>query len=206
MIRILIADDHAIFRQGLVELLAGERDIAVTASASGGKEALALSRSLRPDLMILDISMRDLDGLEVARTIREEGLPVKVVILSMHKDPLTVRKAFDLGVEGYVLKDEAFTDLAYAIRSVARGMRFFSPPAMSLLSTALEGRDRELLSPREKDVAGRIARGFTIKEIAADLGIGVKTVETHRQRIMDKLGCRKSAEIAAYAVKAGLVD
>ena len=110
-----------------------------------------------------------------------------------------------LGVEGYVLKDEAFNDLSYAIRSVFGGSRFFSPRAMSAFSSSGDGLGRGPLSPREREVAVRIANGMTTKEIAADLGIGVKTVETHRQRIMEKLGFHKAAEIAAYVVKSGLV-
>lgn len=205
MIRVLIADDHVIFRQGLFELLAGEKGIVVAGSASGGKEAVDLCRSLRPDVLVLDVSLPDLDGFEVTRRIRAEGMPVKVTMLTMHRDPDTVRRAFELGVEGYVLKDEAFNDLSYAIRSVFGGSRFFSPRAMSAFSSSGDGPGRGPLSPREREVAVRIANGMTTKEIAADLGIGVKTVETHRQRIMEKLGFHKAAEIAAYVVKSGLV-
>ncbi len=202
MTRVLIVDDHAIFRQGLAELLAGDREFTVAGTAADGEEALAFARSLRPDLVLLDISMPGLDGFAVAeRLLADKGRP-RVLLLSMHKDPVSARKAFDLGVDGYVLKEEAFSDLLYALRAVLKGHRFFSPQVMNALSTHQE---RSLLSPREREVAVLIARGETTKEIAASLSVSVKTVETHRQRIMEKLGCHKAAEVATWAVKAGLL-
>jgi DNA-binding NarL/FixJ family response regulator len=206
MIKVGIADDHAIFRQGLSELLSGDGRVRLAGTASDGREALELARSLGDGVLILDISMPVMDGLEVARKVRDEGLPVRLVLLSMHNDPVVVRKAYELGVEGFVLKEEAFGDLLSAVETAWRGSRFFSPKALALLAGGdIEG-PRDPLSPREREVAARIAKGLTTKEIAEALSISPKTVETHRQRIMEKLGFHKAAEIAAYAVKTGIAD
>jgi DNA-binding NarL/FixJ family response regulator len=205
VIRVLIADDHPIFRKGLAELLAGDPSIEVAGMASDGEEALSLARSLAPDLLVLDISMPKLDGFAVAGRLREEGAVARVVMLSMHKDPASVRRAFALGVGGFVLKEEAFSDLMYAISAVARGQRFFSPAVQGFLGEEGKGGGGGGLTPREREVAELIALGRSTKEIASELAISGKTVETHRQHIMEKLGCRKATEIAAYAVKAGWV-
>jgi DNA-binding NarL/FixJ family response regulator len=203
MTRVLIADDHTIFRQGLAELLAAEETIQVSGTASDGRETISAVKSILPDVLILDLSMPHLDGFEVVRRLRAERLPVKIIILTMHKDPATIQRASELEVDGYVLKEEAFDDLAYAIRTVASGRTFFSP---SVVASASRGgpADASPLSPRERQVVGCIARGLTTKEIADQLGISVKTVETHRQRIMEKLDCHKATELVLYAVKAGL--
>lgn len=186
-------------------MLAGAPGLSVEGSASDGVGALELARSLGAGVLVLDISMPGPDGLEVAGRIRDEGLPVKVILLSMHDDPAIVRKAFEIGVHGFVVKEEAFDDLLTAIRTAARGGRYFSAKALPLLAKTREEPGVPRLSPREKDVASRIGRGHTVKEIAASLGISPKTVETHRQRIMEKLGCRKSTEIAVYAARKGML-
>jgi DNA-binding NarL/FixJ family response regulator len=205
MTRVLIADDHAMFRQGLSELLGGKEGIVVAGTAKDGTEALSLTSSLRPDVVILDISMPDIDGFEVARRIRELRLGVKVLVLSMHKDTGSIRRALDLGVDGYILKEEAFDDLARAIEVVAAGGRFLSPPVRSAANRQAGEPVREALTARERQVVALIAEGRSTREIAEALGIGTKTVETHRQHIMDKLGFRKTAQIAVYAIKEGLI-
>lgn len=205
MIRVVIADDHAIFRQGLAELIGQDSAFEVVGLAADGKEALKLAKSLRPDILILDITMPGLDGFQVAERIGQEKLGVRIVFLSMHKDTLSVRRGKAVGVEGFVLKEEAFDDLLYALRAVARGDRFLSPGAQAVLEGGPETGERAI-TPREKEVAVMIARGMSTKVIAHDLGISVKTVETHRQRIMEKLGCHKATEIAAYVVKMGWVE
>jgi DNA-binding NarL/FixJ family response regulator len=202
MTRIVIADDHQVFRQGLAELFTDDPGVTLVGMAADGAEALELARRLRPDVLVLDISMPALDGFQVARAIREEELPVHIVLLTMHKDAVNVRLALEAGVEGYVLKDDAFEQLAAAVAAVARGGRFFSPVALAGLSPS-EGEG--VLSPREREVVALIAGGKSTREIADTLGISVKTVDTHRQRIMLKLGFHKAAEIVHYAVKAGLV-
>lgn len=206
MIRVLIADDHAIFRQGLSELLSGKAGISVAGTARDGSEALSLASSLRPDVMILDISMPVMDGYEVTKRIRELNLDVKVLVLSMHKDSGSIRRALDLGVDGYILKEEAFDDLAKAIEVVLAGGRFLSPPVRSIANRLVDDPEKEPLTARERQVVSLIAVGKSTREIAEELGIGVKTVETHRQHVMEKLGFRKTAQIAVYAMKEGLVE
>ncbi|HEY3491077.1 MAG TPA: response regulator transcription factor [Candidatus Deferrimicrobiaceae bacterium] len=206
MIRVLIADDHAIFRQGLSELLSGREQVLLAGSARDGSEALSMTRELRPDVLILDISMPVMDGFEVTRRIRAEGLPVKVLILSMHKEASSVRRALESGADGYMLKEEAFDDLEQAIASIVGGSRFLSAPVRAALSGSGNGEMQETLTPREREVVSLIAAGKTTREIAVQLGIGVKTVETHRQHVMDKLGFHKTAQIAIYAIKEGLAE
>lgn len=202
MTRIVIADDHKVFRQGLAELFSEDPSVSVVGMAGDGHEALALARSLRPDVLVLDISMPGLDGLQVAGAIRRENLPVRIVLLTMHKDAVNVRLALEARVEGYVLKDDAFEKLAAAVAAVARGERFYSQVALA----GLAPEDAEgVLTPREREVVALVAAGRTTREIAAALGISAKTVETHRQRVMQKLGFHKAAEIVQYAVKMGLV-
>ncbi|HEY5995570.1 MAG TPA: response regulator transcription factor [Candidatus Deferrimicrobiaceae bacterium] len=205
MTRVLIADDHAMFRQGLSELLGAKEGIVVAGTAKDGAEALSLASSLRPDVLILDLSMPDIDGFEVARRIRELGLGVKVLVLSMHKDSGSIRRALDLGVDGYILKEEAFDDLARAIEVVRAGGRFLSPPVRSAANRIVGETGPEMLTARERQVVSLIAAGKSTREIAEELGIGVKTVETHRGHIMEKLGFRKTAQIAVYAMKEGLI-
>lgn len=202
MTRIVIADDHKVFRQGLAELFSEDPSVSVVGMAADGPEALALARSLRPDVLVLDISMPGMDGLQVAATLRREGLPVRIVLLTMHKDAVNVRLALELQVEGYVLKEDAFEQLAAAVARVGRGERFFSPVALAGFAP---GEADGGLTPREREVVALIAAGKTTREIAAALGISLKTVETHRQRLMQKLGFHKAAEIVHYAVKTGLV-
>jgi DNA-binding NarL/FixJ family response regulator len=205
MIRVLIADDHAMFRQGLSELLGAKEGIVVAATAKDGAEAISMASSLRPDVLILDLSMPDIDGFEVARRIRGLRLGVKVLVLSMHKDSGSIRRALDLGVDGYILKEEAFDDLARAIEVVQAGGRFLSPPVRAAANRQAGEPLKESLTPREREVVALIAAGRSTREIAETLGIGTKTVETHRQHIMDKLGFRKTAQIAVYAIKEGLI-
>lgn len=203
MTRVVIADDHRIFRQGLAELLGGAAGITVAGTAGDGEEALAAVRAHRPDVLILDVTMPRLDGYAVVERLRAERLPVRVLMLSMHKDPGHVRRALDLGVAGYLLKDDAFEQLAEAVARVAAGGSYVSAAARAALEAA-DTAGGQGLTPREREVVAQIAAGRTTREIADVLGISVKTVETHRQRIMEKLGCRKVTDIVLYAVRAGL--
>jgi DNA-binding NarL/FixJ family response regulator len=200
--RIVIADDHKLFRQGLAELFAENPTLSIAATAADGREALELARRLRPDVLVLDISMPGLDGLEVARIIRKERLPVRVVILTMHKDAVNVRLALDAGVDGYMLKDDAFEQLVETVTAVARGGRVISPAALAGFSS--DGEEWPL-TPREREVVALVASGRSTREIAEALDISVKTVETHRQHVMQKLGFHKVAEIVHYAVKMGII-
>jgi DNA-binding NarL/FixJ family response regulator len=208
MIRVIIADDHVIFRQGLLKLLSAENNLSVIGEAGDGAEALNLIMRERPDIAIVDISMPGLDGFEIFRKIRELNIGTKVIFLTMHKDSMTARKAMGLEVSGYVLKDNAFEDLLYAIRSVYAGGTFVSPSVSQRIfkqSLYLDSESRTLTA-RESEILRLIATGLTNRQIGDKLCISVKTVETHRTNIMQKLDLHSTADLVRYAMKTGLVD
>lgn len=205
MIRTLIADDHQIFREGLAELLGSQRLVKVVGFASNGAEALTKVNALSPDLLILDISMSILDGLEVLQNLRRQGLQLKVLMLSMHNDAHTIRRAMQAGADGYILKEEAYEALDSAISEVMAGNRFLSPMASQALNIPPVLDETRALSPREREIVSLIAEGKSSREISTALGISVKTVETHRQRIMEKLDCHKATELVRYAIKEGIL-
>ncbi len=206
-IRVVIADDHTIFREGLCKLLSSEKEIEVCGYASGGKEAAEIIRRERPDVAILDVSMPDRNGLELARELLRENTSTKIILLTMHRDSLTARSAISCGVSAYVLKDNAFDDLLYAIKTVFSGGVFLSPSIAALLvDENIREKGKQIgLSDREKEVLILIASGLSNKEISKKLFISIKTVETHRARIMEKLGAHSTADLVRYAVKSGLV-
>lgn len=204
MITVIVADDHTMFREGLISLLKEPPDIEVVGDARDGLQAMELIRAVRPELAILDVTMPQMGGIAVAEAIAEEGLDTKVVLLTVHIESYLVNAAFAAGVWGYVVKDNAFTDLVYAIRAVHRGGRFISPSvAAGVMEDKLSVRKR--LTKREQEVLSEIARGLTNREIARKLCISVKTVETHRTRMMQKLGVHSTAELVLYAIKAQLL-
>lgn len=184
---IVIADDHKIFRQGLRLLLSSLEDVEVVGEAGAGDEALSLILAVGPDIAVVDITMPKLDGLEVLKQLKEKMIPTKVIILTIHRDEKILRKALFWGASGFVLKDNAFEDLAYAIRTALNNGVFVSPVLTDKL--LLDGLKEKvvLLSNREKEVLKLIASGFSNKEIANRLNISIKTVETHRSRLMEKL-------------------
>jgi len=210
-IRVLVADDHMIVRSGIRHVLESESGFEVVGEAESGGEALALASELKPDVVVLDISMPDQSGLEVAARIREEPGSARVLILSMHNNAEYVLESVRAGANGYLLKDTAATDLREAIRAVCRGESYFSPPVASRLSAAVRGEiesrhpELDLLTGRERDVLLGIARGRTNKEIAAELGISHRTVESHRESLMRKLQIRTVAELTRFAIGAGIV-
>jgi DNA-binding NarL/FixJ family response regulator len=208
MIKVIIADDHKIFKQGLLKLLESAEDIEVIGESGDGHEVLNLIEQKRPELVILDISLPGLSGFEIAEEIQKKGIETKVIFLTMHNDFLTAQKAIFSGASGYVLKDNAFEDLLYAIKSVASGGKFVSPLISDKLLNVYgvkEDRDHTLTA-REKMVLRLIASGFTNKQIGDKLSISIKTVETHRTKIMQKLNAHKTADIVRYAIKTGLID
>lgn len=207
MIKVIIADDHIIFRQGLLKLLQTAEDITVAGEAGEGHEALRLIEEEKPDVAMLDISMPNLSGLGIADEIRERGVGTKVIFLTMHNDLLTAKKGI-LSAPGYVLKDDAFEDLLYAIRTVAAGGKFISPAISVKLVQShplKESRDR-ILTEREIEILRLIASGLTNKKIAGKLSISVKTVETHRTRILQKLEVHSTTDLVKHALKMGLLD
>lgn len=203
--RVLIADDHTLVRAGIRRLLESFPDVEVVAEASSGREALELARLHRPDAILLDLSMPDGNGLDITLQLREVLPATAVVIMSMHTDLAHVRAAIERGARGFVVKDGAVAELELALRAAVAGQTFLSPQISGrLFDTLAGGPDRSGLaglSPRQRDILARIGRGDSTKEIAAALGISVKTVETHRTRMMETLGCRRGAELLRMALR-----
>jgi DNA-binding NarL/FixJ family response regulator len=211
-VRVLVADDHAIVRTGIRHVLESEPGFVVVAEASTGPEALELAESLRPDVVVLDITMPGISGLHIAARLRERAPETQVLILSMHDNTEYVLESLRAGVHGYLLKDTAATELRGAIRAVRRGESFFSPPIAGRLSAVLRGEANASasdalaqLTGRERQVLLGIAQGHTNREIGAQLGISPRTVESHRENLMRKLGVRTVAGLTRLALEAGLV-
>ncbi len=205
-ITVIVADDHAIFRQGLASLLQAEADIALLAQAVDGAEAWGLIESLRPDIAILDLSMPQLTGIEVARRVEAACLDTRVVLLTMHEDPSAVLQAQEAGVAGFVLKDNSFEELVQAVHAIAAGGTFVTPSIRAKLrALQRNGRPVVALSPREREVIRLIALGNSSKETARILGVSPRTVDTYRNRLMEKLGLHSLADVVRYAVQAGMV-
>ena len=207
MIRILVVDDHKIFRQGIVSLLRAEEEFEVIAEAGSGSNAVRIAQNLHPDVIIMDISLPDFDGIEAARRIKASETGAVVILLTMHKEEELLEMASETGVEGYLLKDDAFDDLVYAIKAGLRGERFTSsslgpgpvnPPTYPSAPSPL--------TRREKEIVALVAEGLTSKEIAEKLFLSVKTVETHRANIMEKLELKGLADLVRYAIKVGLIQ
>ncbi len=214
MIRILIADDHGIVRTGLKLLLERVTDMEVVGEASEGREAVRLARELRPDIVVMDIAMPLLNGLDAAAQIIRDNEGIGVIILSMHADESYIVRALDAGARGYLLKDNADDDIERAIRSVAVGRPFFTPSiAQALLEDYVRlMRERkvqdsfDLLTEREREVLQLLAEGKSNKEAATILDLSPYTIETHRQNLMQKLGLHNTAEIVLYAVRKSIIS
>jgi DNA-binding NarL/FixJ family response regulator len=208
--RVLIVDDHAVVRSGLRLLLEGEDDIEVVGEAGSAREAILEARSVQPDLVLMDVVMPDGSGLEAVPTLLHEHEGVKVLVLSMQDDPRYVREAFTVGASGYVLKEAADTEVVAAIREVARGGRYVHPELGARLVAAeteqLRRAEENPLSDREQEVLRLLALGHTNQEIAKQLFISVRTAETHRAHIMQKLRLATRAELVRYALAQGLLD
>jgi DNA-binding NarL/FixJ family response regulator len=212
--RILIADDHGIVRTGLKLLLERIGDMEVVGEAADGREAVRLATELRPDIVIMDIGMPLLNGLDAAARIIRQQERIGVIMLSMHTDESYIIRALDAGARGYLLKDNADDDIERAIRSVAAGRPFFSPAvAHSLLEDYVRlMRERkvqdsyDLLTEREREVLQLLAEGKSNKEAAAVLNLSPYTVETHRTNLMQKLGLHNTAEIVLYAVRKAIIS
>lgn len=211
-IRVLVADDHMIVRTGIRHVLESEEGFEVVGEAASGSEALSLAAALHPDVVVLDISMPDESGLQVAARLRSGSAAPRVLILSMHNNAEYVLESVRAGAHGYLLKDTAATELRSAIRAICRGESYFSPPVASRLSAAVRGEHEsrtgalDQLTSREREVLQGIVRGRTNKEIAAELGISHRTVETHRESLMNKLQIRTVAELTRFALGAGIVQ
>ncbi len=206
-ITVVLADDHAIVRQGMASLFEAEEGIEVLAEAGDGRQACRLVESLRPDVAVLDLRMPEMTGIEVTRWVVDAGLHTRVVLLTMHADPSVAFEAQGAGASGYVLKDNSFEELAQAVRVVAAGGDFVTPSVREKLrKLQRQGQTTALLSRRERQVATLIAQGRSSKEIARVMGIGPRTVDTYRMRLMDKLDLHTVADVVRYAVRTGMVS
>ena len=211
-IRVMIADDHAVVREGIRTVLASTPDFEVVGEAANGTEALATALEIEPDVLVLDLTMPGLSGLEVAARVRSERESIGVLILSMHDHPEYVLEAVRTGARGYVLKDAQPDELRAAVRAVHEGREYFHPNAAKQLSTALREESEaarrrsraDQLTKREREVLVRIARGMTNKDIAAELGISPRTVETHRDSLARKLRMRSVADLTRFVLETGL--
>ena len=209
-VRVLIVDDHAVVRSGLRLLLDGEDDIEVVGEAGTARDAILEARSVKPDLVLMDVVMPDGSGLEAVPTLLREHETVKVLVLSMQDDPRYVREAFDAGASGYVMKEAADDEVVDAVRAVAAGQRYLHPAlGARLLAAESEERRRaaeDPLSEREREVLRLLALGHPNQEIAKLLYISVRTAETHRAHIMRKLDLASRAELVRYALGEGLLE
>jgi two-component system, NarL family, response regulator NreC len=213
-VRVLVADDHTIIRSGLRHLLEREADIEVVGEAADGREALELAEQLRPDVVMLDITMPKLNGIDVSRHIAAKFPKTSVIILSMHSDEGYVLKSLKAGARGYLLKDSAESDILNAVRAVSRGKAYFSPEiSRMLVDDYVRGLQQrgvedsyELLSTREREIFQLLAEGKSNKEISGMLSLSPHTVDTHRGNIFEKLNLHSLPELILYAVRKGIIS
>ncbi len=213
-IRVLLADDHKLMRAGLRLVIDQQPDLSVVGEADDGRQAVELSNTLKPDVVVMDIGMPNLNGIEAARKITEIRPDARVVMLSMHSDEGYVLRALKAGARAYLLKDSATLDLVHAIHAVVEGKSFFSPAVSRVLLEDYMRKLRrsgaedsyDLLSPREREVLQLVAEGKSNKEVASLLNLSVYTVETHRGKIMQKLKLKGVPELILYAVRKGIIS
>jgi DNA-binding NarL/FixJ family response regulator len=207
--RILLADDHAVVRQGFKMILGAQADMEIVGEASNGREAVELAEQLRPDIVVMDVAMPELNGIEATRRVIGADPRIRVIALSMHKDSVYVREILRAGARGYLLKDSGADDLVKAIRAVAGGESYLSP---AVSNAVLDDYRRhvtnpiDLLTSREREVLQMLAEGKTNKEIAVVLNLSVYTVDAHRGRIMEKLNLHSINELVRFALRNGLID
>jgi two-component system response regulator NreC len=212
-IRVLLADDHNLIRAGLRRVVESQPEFMVAGEAEDGRQAVAMAESLKPDVVVMDIGMPLLNGIEAARQIRAGRPDAQIVMLSMHSDEGYVLRALKAGAKAYLLKDSAEADLARAIHAAAEGKSFFSPAVgkvlledyMRKLQRTGKEDSYELLTPREREILQLVAEGKSSKEVANLLDLSVYTVETHRARVMQKLNLHSVPELILYAVRKGII-
>jgi two-component system, NarL family, response regulator NreC len=208
-IHILLVDDHAVVRQGFKMILAAQPDMEIVGEAGNGREALDLAGQMQPDVIVMDVAMPELNGIEATRRVADLSPRSRVLALSMHKDSVYVREILRAGARGYLLKDSIASDLLAAVRAVARGEGYLSPGVSDAVLNDYRRHVTDpidLLSSREREVLQMIAEGKTNKEIATVLNLSVYTVDAHRGRIMEKLNLHSVTDLVRFAVRCGLVD
>jgi len=206
--RLILADDHALVREGIKSLLE-RKGLQVVAEASDGREAIRQAEALAPDIVVMDIGMPTLNGMEAARELARTCPKVKPILLTQHDEPQYVSAALSAGVKGYVLKSQISSDLIHAIQQVLRGQVYLSPGISAAVMAAYNSKNEipvDPLTSRERQVLQLIAEGKSTKDVAALMGVSVKTAESHRSRLMQKLDTHETASLVRYAVKHGLVQ
>jgi DNA-binding NarL/FixJ family response regulator len=209
MIRILLADDHALVRQGFRMILEAQPDMQIVGQAGNGREAIELAEKLHPDVVVMDVAMPELNGIEATRRLGELVPRARVLALSMHKDAVYVREILRAGARGFLLKDSGDADLVAAVRAIAKGEGYLSPAVSDAVLTDYRRHvtdPLDLLTSREREVLQLIAEGKTNKEIATQLNLSVYTVEAHRGRVMEKLNLHSAGELVRFALRNGLID
>ncbi len=206
MINVLIADDHAVVRRGLKQILAEDLSVGEVGEACDTHDLLRVVRQRPWDVVVLDITMPGRSGLDALKQLRQEWPRLPVLVLSMHPEDQYAVRALKAGASGYMTKESAPEELVGAIRRVLRGGRYISPSLAERLAVGVEQEGKQALSDREYEVMLKIASGRTVGEIAAELGLSVKTVSTYRARVLEKMGMRTNAELTRYAIQKRLVD
>ncbi len=212
MIRVIVADDHDVVRRGICATLEAVPEVKIVGEASNGREVVRMAAERRPDIVIMDINMPELNGLDATRMIQKELPQVRVLVLSMHESEQLLRQVLEAGARGYVLKSDAGQELVRAIRALESGQVYFTPKVSEMLMTGYLGGSKDSgenvtpLSAREREVVQLLVEGRSNKEVATALGISVKTVETHRARIMEKLNLKAFSDMVRYAVRNNIIS
>lgn len=214
-LKVLIADDHEIVRRGLRALLEAERDCQVVGEAADGRQAVQMTRDLKPDVVVLDIGMPSLNGLEATKQILKERPDTKVLILTMHDADAVIREVIDAGARGYILKTDAGRDLATAVDMLRNNKTYFTSRVAQMILAGFLNRDPHpadaasdaiRLTPRQREIVQLLAEGKSSKEIAVALQLSVKTAETHRANIMRRLDCHSVSEVVRYAIRNNIIQ
>ncbi len=210
--RVLLADDHTVVRQGLRRILESESDVEIVAEVGDGRAALSAAQRLHPEVVVMDISLPGLNGIDVTRQLLKARPETKVLILSMHADPAYITQSLRAGAKGYLLKDADDQDLVKAVAALAAGSSYFSPAVSKVLldgylhQRPAKGDDTAILSDREREVLQLIAEGKSNKEVAQILDVAVSTIESHRKHIMEKLGLHNTADVVRFAIHKGIIE
>lgn len=211
-IRIIIADDHQLFREGLANLLADSKDIEILAQAGNGKEAITKARDLTPDVLIIDIGMPVMDGVEATRKLLQELPGSRVIALSMHADKQYIKGMFEAGASGYLFKNCAYNELIAAIRTVHEGKKYLSDRITEIMIQDYLGKEEVIpiddseLTEREAEILKLIAEGVSTNDISERLFVSIKTIGTHKQHILEKLNLKTTTDLVKYAIKKGIIS